>query len=77
MATRNSPKTRQKYYCEKCDYECFKKSDYTKHINTTKHNATKCYKNATQNSHICECGKKYKHSSSFYRHKKQCNFVVE
>ena len=77
MATRNSPKTRQKYYCEKCDYECFKKSDYTKHINTTKHNATKCYKNATQNSHICECGKKYKHSSSFYRHKKQFNFVVE
>ena len=33
--------------------------------------------NATQNSHICECGKKYKHSSSFYRHKKQCTFVVE
>ena len=39
-----------------------------------KHNATLCYKNATENSHTCECGKNYRHSSSFYRHKKICKY---
>jgi hypothetical protein len=72
-AIKKSPKIRQKYYCEKCDYSCCKKSDYDKHIDSKKHNATKCYKNATLSSLICECGKKYKHSSSFYRHKKNCS----
>ena len=74
-ATQNSPKIRQKFYCEKCDYSCNKKSDLNKHNNSIKHNATQCYKNATQNSHLCNCGKFYKHSSSFYRHKKQCPFI--
>jgi len=71
-ASSNSPKIRQKFYCEKCDYECSKKSDFNKHLDSKKHNATKCYINATENSLTCGCGKKYKHSSSFYRHKKNC-----
>ena len=74
-ATKKSPKIRQKYYCEKCDYSCSKKSDYEKHIDSKKHNATKCYIDATNLSLICECGKKYKHSSSFYRHKKSCTII--
>ena len=68
-----------KYICEKCDYKCFKNSEFQKHLKTKKHNATKCYTNATSNvtsnSLICDCGKEYKHSSSFYRHKKNCSFV--
>ena len=24
---------------------------------------------------ICKCGKDYKHSSSFYRHKQKCNYI--
>jgi len=74
-AIKKSPKIRLKYYCEKCDYSCCKKSDYDKHNDSKKHNATKCYNNAILSSLICECGKKYKHSSSFYRHKKNC--IVE
>ena len=71
-AIENSPKIRQNFYCEKCDYKCSKKSDFKKHLDSKKHNATKCYINATENSLTCGCGKKYKHSSSFYRHKKNC-----
>ena len=71
-AISNSPKIRQEFYCEKCDYKCSKKSDFKKHLDSKKHNATKCYINATENSLTCGCGKKYKHSSSFYRHKKNC-----
>ena len=72
-AINNSPKVAKNFECEKCDYKCSKKSDFNKHINSIKHNATKCYNNATINSLTCECGKIYKHSSSFYRHKKNCN----
>lgn len=75
MATQNSPKILPKFYCNKCDYTCNKKGDYTKHINSKKHNATKCYINATSNSLLCKCGKEYKHTSSFYRHKKICKFI--
>ena len=31
-------KSRQIFYCEKCDYTALKKSDYDKHISTRKHN---------------------------------------
>ena len=30
-------KSRQNFYCEKCDYNALKKSDYDKHISTRKH----------------------------------------
>ena len=65
----------RKFNCEKCNYICGKKSDFDKHLNSNKHNATECYPNATLNSLLCNCGKQYKHSSSFYRHKKKCKHV--
>ena len=74
MLHENSPKIRLKFYCEKCDYSCSKKSDYNKHIKSKKHNAINNAKNATINSLTCKCGKKYKHHSSFYRHKNNCLF---
>ena len=52
-ASSNSPKIRQEFYCEKCDYKCSKKSDFKKHLDSKKHNATKCYINATENSLTC------------------------
>ncbi len=75
-ATFYSPKIAKKFYCEKCEYKCSKQSDFNKHINSIKHNANICYNNASINSLTCEeCGKKYKHSSSFYRHKKKCSIA--
>ena len=63
---------KQSFYCEKCDYTCFKKFCWEQHLATSKHNnATKSYINAT-NNYVCECGKQYKHHPSFYRHKKKC-----
>ena len=72
---KNSHISKQTFYCEKCDYKCFKKGDFNKHIDSKKHKAIKCYTDATKNSLHCECGKTYKHHSSFYRHKKRCVFV--
>tara|TARA_B100001057_G_scaffold498707_1_gene606674 strand:- start:525 stop:1493 length:969 start_codon:yes stop_codon:yes gene_type:complete len=79
MLYKNSPKIRQDFFCEKCDYICSKKSDYKKHIESKKHNAIKCYTNATSKfaNFVCSCGKQYKHSSSFYRHKSICKFIED
>ena len=72
MATNNEKNMLLKFYCEKCHYKCSKKFCWEQHLSTSKHkNATSSYINATYN-YECECGKKYKHHSSFYRHAKSC-----
>jgi hypothetical protein len=76
--TEKSPKISAKFYCEICDYKCFKQSEYNKHILTSKH---QILQNPTSNptskisnkTYICTCGKIYKHSSTLYAHKKKCN----
>jgi len=65
-------KTPMVFMCESCDYNTSNKKDYTKHILTSKHqNAIKGYTEATTQN-PCICGKKFRHSSSLYRHKKFC-----
>jgi len=83
MASKISPEIDKKYCCEICHYYTCKLTDYNKHLSTEKHkkyqNASKMLVNASeksteiQNTFICECGKIYKHDSSFYRHKKLCS----
>ena len=70
-----SPKISAKFFCENCNYKCSKQSEYNKHILTNKH---KILQNPTTvintKTYSCECGKKYKHSSTLYAHKKNCAF---
>lgn len=92
-ATDLGAKTRKnapsEYHCEKCDYTTCKTSDWKRHLNTKKHNATKMLHNATDlapkkhqnapsedcDTYCCECGKTYKHHSSYYRHKAKCTWT--
>ena len=76
-----SPKVASKFYCECCDYNTSKKSDYDKHLSTDKHkkneNGSKMVVNGIEKSpkvaiYECECGKIYKYDSGYYRHKKNC-----
>ena len=72
-----------KFYCEKCDYSTCKKSSWTKHLETKKHNAAQMIHNDTQKvakscseeRFECECGKSYKYHSGYYRHKSKCTWV--
>ena len=72
--TKNSPKIAKIFRCELCDYECCKKSDFTKHTLTQKHKILHdtTLKVAKTPEFLCNCGKIYKHSSSLYAHKKTC-----
>ena len=75
--TKNSSKIPQKYMCEKCDYICYKKGDFNKHLQSIKHNTTNTTGIQQQFSHICECGKVYNHRASLWNHKKKCSIVQE
>ena len=75
--TYKSPKISKKFFCEKCDYNCNKKSEYTKHVSTAKHKilhnpTSKNLHTTIPRTYSCICGKVYKHSSTLYHHKKNC-----
>jgi hypothetical protein len=75
--TKKSPKISAIFFCENCNYKCSKQSEYNKHILTSKH---KILQNPTTvvntKTYACDCGKKYKHSSTLYAHKKSCAFKI-
>ena len=79
MVTIGNVKNANKFVCEKCDFECFKLSNYNKHITTAKHkmvtDGDKKMPN-TNTKHICSCGKEFKYRQGLSRHKKSCNGVA-
>ena len=72
-------KSTEKFHCENCDYHTSRKSQYERHLATDKHK--NLLNTMSENSktpkevktYECKCGKKYKHSSTLYAHKKNCN----
>ncbi len=66
--------TTKGFFCENCHYKCSKQSEFNKHILTNKH---KILQNPSskiaEKIYTCKCGKVYKHSSTLYAHKKNCN----
>jgi hypothetical protein len=78
-----APKNAKNFYCENCNFICSKKSNYDKHLLTSKHkNTDKILTNtdaenaenaSVTNEFICECGNTYKHRQSLFNHKKKCH----
>ena len=64
--TNITSKNIKKFYCEKCDFRCFKKGDFNRHLNSKKHNTTNTTKIQPKILHHCECGKKYAHRASLF-----------
>ena len=77
------PKSSTKYFCKECDYLTYKKSQYTRHLLTSKHKKktntdpilTILGPKSSTGEYVCECGKKYKHKQSLFTHKKKCIFI--
>ena len=74
-----------KYYCACCDYKCFHKSHYNKHLLTKKHQkkvskslnlvskSAELKPNKTKKTYCCEfCGDQFSSRATYYRHKKKC-----
>jgi hypothetical protein len=67
-----------KFHCEYCDIKCCKKSDWIRHINTTKHihnvngNNMESAEIPKSADIICTCGKKFLTKSGLWKHKPKC-----
>jgi hypothetical protein len=75
-----SPKIAEKFICKFCDYKCCKKSDFNKHLTTSKHQNRTKLNNLEQISRksrqdfMCKyCNKCYKARNSLWYHEQKCN----
>ena len=81
MLTESCKKVAPKYCCDICDYSTIRKSSYTKHILTAKHNKLtnvnrKLQKSCTElKCHVCN--KLYKSRVGLWNHKKKCTLFIE
>ena len=75
---KNSPKLAASFFCEICNYKCCKKSDYNKHLLTSKHiNRTKLdnleQNDAENRQFTCKyCDKIYTARNSLWYHEQKC-----
>lgn len=73
-------KVPENWYCQKCDYNTSRKSQFDRHVLTAKHKntddaGTVPYKKVPK--YACECGKSYSHRQSLHTHKKICKYVEQ
>ena len=76
MANNKSQKVANKFECETCDYICYNKFDFNKHLLTRKHSDTNETNEKSQKiakTYSClNCNNEYKHRSSLCKHSKTC-----
>ena len=83
MAYIKDPKSSQFFKCENCDYITSRKSQYDRHLTTSKHQNTYAdlqndlQKVPKSSKFTCKCGKEYLHRQSLYKHKINCNFLLK
>ena len=79
----NGKTSKPAYYCKQCNYLCYVKFSYDRHILTSKHiqrsqNETKIEKNEKPDAtHICECGQAYNSRTTMWRHRKNCVVIKQ
>jgi len=83
--TINTRKSSKSLFCEKCNFECIKKSDWDRHIATDKHNRSIVTNTIEPNikqrttvrriEFICKkCSKSYNARNSLWYHEQKCNY---
>ena len=75
---KNSKKT-PLFLCENCDFKCFKKNEYDRHLDTIKHKrVTESNKKTPmggQKIFVCICGKEYMYRPGLTKHKRTCRKI--
>ena len=74
METKKAQKTPKEFVCEKCEFKCFKSSDYERHLGTAKHRRKQTETKQAECKIQCECGKEYSNRSGLFKHKKKCTY---
>jgi len=74
----SSTNNNNKFYCKLCDFRCYKKGDWTRHLARPKHIYNENVVNTTQlvyKNISCKCGTFFNNRTTLWRHKKKCNFI--
>ena len=67
------------YECKICEYTTCRKSQYDRHLATSKHKLrtnTNIVVHTSSKIYQCDCKKIFKHASSLWNHKQKCKGVV-
>ena len=76
MELKKAQKNAEYFNCDICDFQCYKKSDYDRHLSTRKHQVSQDGINLELNgikknaAFICICQKRYKTQSGLWKHKR-------
>ena len=74
-------KGQSEYYCENCDFICYKKYSWERHLSTSKHNKeisgtgkeiVKGQKGQNNNFSCQNCNKEFQTSAGLWKHKQKC-----
>ena len=80
FSNQNLQKFCNNFYCKKCDYTTSRKSSYSDHLLSAKHQKSMVVNENLQKictEYICDkCSKKYKDNSGLWRHKKNVLFQI-
>jgi hypothetical protein len=77
MTTEFTPITLKMFNCDICYFKCDKKSDWNRHILSSKHKNTTEYNQNNTKMYKCECGKLYSHRATLFNHRKRCIPSIE
>ena len=66
-----------RFFCKFCDFNCYMKCDWDRHITRPKHlkyaNGNNLEINLNEKTYSCYCGKTYSTKSGLWKHNKNCN----
>lgn len=80
LGAKRGKKEQKEYHCEYCDFKCYKKYNWERHISTSKHKQEinghefgAKGANLETYEHVCKyCYQKYKTNSGLWKHIKKC-----
>jgi hypothetical protein len=69
-----------RFFCKLCDFKCYMKCDWDRHILRPKHldaaDGNEPETKKLKKTYICECGKSFLSNSGLWKHKKMCNELI-
>jgi hypothetical protein len=73
---KNLKKNLPRFFCEFCDFKCYMKCDWDRHLLRPKHlkheNGNNLATILDKKTYFCDCGKKYTTKSGLWKHNKFC-----
>ena len=76
METKKLKKNLQRYFCIPCDFKCYMKCDWDRHIMRAKHlkciNVNNMETQKLKKTYNCHCGKHFLSNSGLWKHQNKC-----